>query len=58
MRYRFLPVAEALYRKRRGVLVKRDCMVGHVPRHQWPRIAGRKQFRQLRKVRPWEHLTF
>lgn len=49
-RERFLPVGETLYRKRRGVLVLRDCIVGHIPRYMWPRIGRRKQYRKLPRV--------
>lgn len=38
----FIPVRETLYRKRRGILVLRDCIVGHIPRYMWRRIDGRK----------------
>jgi hypothetical protein len=46
----FLPVGEALYRQRRGVLIERDCIAGPVPRYMWNRIRGRKRLRALPKV--------
>lgn len=46
----FVPVGETLYRKRKGILVLRDCIVGHIPRFMWPRIGGRKQLRKVPKV--------
>lgn len=46
----FVSVGETLYRKRRGILVFRDCIVGHIPRYMWPRIGGRKQIRKRPKV--------
>lgn len=50
MRWPFLPLAEQLYRKRRGMLMLRDCIVGHIPRYMWKRIEGRKHLRPLLKV--------
>lgn len=47
---RFLPLGGTLYRQRRGILVLRDCIVGHIPRYMWPRIEGRQQLRKLPKV--------
>ena len=48
----FLPLRAQLYRSRYhlGVLAGRDCIVGHIPRYLWPRISGRKQLRQSRKL--------
>lgn len=54
----FVPVREAIYRKRRGILILRDCIVGHIPPSKWPRIQGRKPMRPLTKLRPWEHIRF
>jgi hypothetical protein len=39
-----------MYRKRRGILIFRDCIVGHIPKYLWPRIEGRKKFRKRPKV--------
>jgi hypothetical protein len=50
VRDRFLHVGETMYRKRRGILIFRDCIVGHIPKYLWPRIEGRKKFRKRPKV--------
>lgn len=49
-RPRFLPLVAALYQKRRGVLVRRDCIVGHIPAFYWPMINGRRSRPKALKV--------
>lgn len=58
-RDRFIEVKETLYRQRKGILILRDCIVGHIPRYWYSKLGGKKTSqKKMRRVRPWMHLEF